>query len=121
MLCYTSEERAARSDHIVSYDSNGLPVANRVVGFRIGTAGSMVDPLLQGSPDVTGAPQVLAQTGLGQAGLAIGQAMVQNQKQASAIGNQFSAPALIPLTAPIPVGPAHGPGPAASGTLASAA
>jgi hypothetical protein len=89
---------------VVSYDSNGLPVANRVVGFRIGTAGSMIDPLLQGSPDVTGAPQVLAHTGLGQAGLAIGQAMVQNQKQASAIGSQFPDPTLIPLTAPIPVG-----------------
>jgi hypothetical protein len=89
---------------VVSYDSNGFPVANRVVGYRIGTAGSMIDPLLQGSPDLTGAPQVLAQTGLGQAGLAIGQTMVQNQRQASAIGSQFSAPALIPLTAPIPIG-----------------
>jgi hypothetical protein len=89
---------------VVSFDSNGLPVANRVVGFRLAPAGAAIDPLLSGSPDVTGAPQVLAQTGLGQAGQAIGQAMVQNQKQASAIANQFGAPMAMPLTAPIPVG-----------------
>ena len=107
-------------NEIVSFDGNGLPVANRVVGYRIAPAGAAIDPLLSGSPDVTGASG-LAQAGLGQAGQAIGQAMVQNQKQATAIGSQFGAARRHATDCPDSGRPAYDPGPTAGRAVAIAA
>ena len=72
-----------RPTDVVGFDSNGLPVANRVVGFGYETPAAAVDPLLQGAPDLSNAPQTLARAGLGGAGIALGQKMVKNQQDAT--------------------------------------
>ncbi len=80
---------------ILGFDNFGLLVANRVVGFTYRSPGSAVDPLLQGVPDLTGAPQVMAKAGLGPAGVALGQRMLQNQQQSTAAGAMMEGEQLL--------------------------
>jgi Pretoxin HINT domain len=93
-----------RPTDIVGFDSNGLPVANRIVGFALEPAAAAVNPLLTGAPDLSNAPQVLGHL-LGPAGTALGQKMYQNQQTVAnstminSMGN-----VMMPLTYPIPVG-----------------
>ncbi len=103
-----------RPTDIVGFDSNGLPVANRIVGFTLQPAAAAVNPLLTGAPDLSNAPQVLGHL-LGPAGTALGQKMYQNQQDSVNAGNIVTSAALghgasgamgfmRPLTFPIPVG-----------------
>jgi hypothetical protein len=94
-----------RPTDIVGYDSYGLPVANRVVGFTFEPVGAAIDSLELGAPDLTGAPQALARAGLGQAGIFLGQRMIQNQQQSTALGTALPAGSFaMPLVAQVPVG-----------------
>ena len=90
---------------VVSLDDNGLPVATRVVGYTNQPIAAAIDPLLQGAPDLTGAPQTLAKAGLGQAGMQLGARMLQNQQQTTQIGNTIGQQSVLtPLSAQVPVG-----------------
>jgi Pretoxin HINT domain len=93
-----------RPTDIVGFDSFGLPVANRVVGFALQPAAAAVNPLLNGAPDLSNAPQVLGHL-LGPAGTALGQKMAQNQQiVASSPLTNMMGNVMMPLTYPIPVG-----------------
>ena len=97
-----------RPTDIVGFDSNGLPVANRVVGFGYESPAAAVDPLQQGAPDLSNAPQTLARAGLGAAGVALGQKLVKNQQDATNAGAQMARSGggmvPMPLVAQVPVG-----------------
>jgi hypothetical protein len=90
---------------IVGFDNNGLPVANRVVGYAFEPAAAAVNPLLMGAPDLSNAPQVLGHV-LGPTGTALGQRMFKNQQDSVNAGNLVSNGGgfMMPLTFPIPVG-----------------
>jgi hypothetical protein len=75
-----------RPTDVVGFDYDGLPFATRVVGYANQPIAAAIDPLLQGAPDLTGAPQALARAGLGQAGMQLGEQMIRNQQQASQVG-----------------------------------
>ena len=90
---------------IVSFDANGLPVANRAFGYGMMPVAAAIDPLYWGAPDLTGAPEFLARSGLGEAGRALGKKMVRNQKQSEAIGAGLPGVFVpFPLVAQVPVG-----------------
>ncbi len=97
-----------RPDDVVGFDDNGLPVANRIVGWQTVSANAAVNPLLSGAPDLTGAGNVLGNTVLGSAGQRLGQTMLQNQRQAAGLpimpGGMLAKPANQPLVAQVPVG-----------------
>jgi hypothetical protein len=94
-----------RPTDVVSLDYNGLPVATRVVGYTNQPIAAAIDPLLQGAPDLTGAPQALAKAGLGQAGAQLGARMLQNQQDNSQIGNSIGQQSVLtPLSTQVPVG-----------------
>lgn len=80
-----------RPTDIVTFDYNGLSVATRVVGYTNMPIAAAIDPLLQGAPDLTGAPQALANAGMGQAGFELGQRMVQNQQQSTQLGLEMQS------------------------------
>ena len=46
-----------RPTDIVGFDYAGLPVATRVVGYTREPIAAAIDPLMQGDPDLTGAPR----------------------------------------------------------------
>jgi tetratricopeptide (TPR) repeat protein len=93
-----------RPSDIVGYDYNGLPVANRVVGYAYEPVAAAVNPLFMGGPDLSNAPQVLGHV-FGQAGTALGQRMVKNQQDSINAGNIIPQGGfMMPLTFPIPVG-----------------
>jgi hypothetical protein len=92
-----------RPTDIVSYDSYGLPVANRVVGYAYEPVGAAVNPLMMGAPDLSNAPKFMGQL-LGPTGTALGQKMLQNQQNAINMGNTLGPGFMTPLTVPIPVG-----------------
>ncbi len=116
-----------RPTDIVGYDNNGLPVANRVVGFVYEPTSAAINPLMMGAADLSNAPQVMGHL-LGPAGTALGQQMLQNQRDAINAGNTIGVPGIggittgpsghalppmgaptqygfnMPLTFPIPVG-----------------
>ncbi len=93
-----------RPTDIVGFDSNGLPVANRIVGFTLEPAAAAVNPLMTGAPDLSNAPQVLGHL-LGPAGTALGQKMYQNQQTvANSTTINSMGNVMMPLTYPIPVG-----------------
>ena len=77
-----------RPGDLMTYDDNGLPVLSRVVGYGQQSISAMVDPLLAGGPDMTGAPEALAHAGLGEAGQLLGQQPVNNQREAIVAGSR---------------------------------
>jgi hypothetical protein len=94
---------------VVGFDSDGLPVINRVVGYRNMPLAGAIDPFYWGAPNLTGVPDLLSRAGLGAAGRGLGQRMIQNQQQATAIGESLQRTdpyAFIPapLEARVPVG-----------------
>ncbi len=96
-----------RPTDIVGYDDYGMPIANRIVGYTYQSPAAAIDPQMSGSPDLSGAPQFLAKTGLGPvAGTRLGERIVQNQQQAAAIGSSMGTlnTVLMPLRANVPVG-----------------
>ena len=89
---------------VVGYDYNGLPVANRVVGYAPMPTAAAVNPLLMGGPDLSNAPRVLGQV-LGPTGTALGQRMFKNQQDSVNAGYIIPQGGfMMPLTFPIPVG-----------------
>ena len=90
----------------MTYDDNGLPVLSRVVGYGQQSISAMVDPLLAGGPDMTGAPEAFAHAGLGEAGQLLGQKLVKNQREAIVAGSTVVRGGMIPkpLMAQVPVG-----------------
>jgi hypothetical protein len=95
-----------RPGDLMTYDNNGLPVLSRVVAYGQQSISAVVNPLLAGAPDMTGAPDALAHAGFGEAGQLLGQQLVTNQKQASAAGSAVGRGGMIPkpLVAQVPVG-----------------
>jgi hypothetical protein len=99
-----------RPGDVVGFDMSGLPVARRVVGYTNAPLNAAIDPLYWGAPDLTGAPDILAQSPLGAAGRALGQKLVQNQHQTSAIAGSMAFRGgggrgfVAPLVAQVPVG-----------------
>jgi hypothetical protein len=89
---------------IVGYDADGLPVANRIVGFTYMSAAGMINPLMMGSTDLSNAPQFLGNV-LGPKGTALGQQMLKNQQDSINLANIMPGGGVpMPLTFPIPVG-----------------
>ncbi|HEV3164577.1 MAG TPA: hypothetical protein VGZ22_11165, partial [Isosphaeraceae bacterium] len=97
-------------DQIVGFDASGLPITNRVVGYAPMPIGAAIDPRMMGASDFSRAPEILGHTSLGQAGQALGQRMLQNQQQTTAIANgiqNYAGPygyVMMPLVAQVPVG-----------------
>jgi hypothetical protein len=87
-----------RPTDIVGFDYDGMPVASRVVGFTFKPVAAVIDPLMQGAPDLTGAPEILGRTALGKAGVALGQQMLANQQNAVRIGIEMEG---LPFIGPI--------------------
>lgn len=94
---------------VIGFDDDGLPIANRVVGYTMESIYTALDPLANGAPDLTGLPQFLAgRGGLGQLGARIGQKAVNQQNEttamAGALVSNYGGLYVRPLVAPIPIG-----------------
>jgi hypothetical protein len=95
-----------RPGDVMGFDDNGVPILSRVVGYGQQPISAVVNPLLAGAPDLTGAPDALARAGFGEAGQFLGQQLVNNQKHAVAVGSAVARGGMIPkpLVAQVPVG-----------------
>ena len=90
---------------VVGFDAYGLPIVNRAFGYGMMPVAAAIDPQYWGAPDLTGAPDFLARTKLGEAGRALGQKMVRNQKNTDAIAAGLPGGFVpFPLMAQVPVG-----------------
>jgi hypothetical protein len=94
-----------RPGDLMAFDEAGMPYVNRVVGFSPQRTGNAVNPLVQGMPELTGAPEALAHAGYGQAGQQLGQQLVRNQNASVAAAGAVNRGAYnMPLVAQVPVG-----------------
>jgi hypothetical protein len=95
-----------RPGDVMAFDDNGVAMLSRVVGYGQQPISAVVNPLLGGAPDLTGAPDALAHAGFGEAGQLLGQQLVNNQKHAIAAGSAVARGGTIPkpLVAQVPVG-----------------
>jgi hypothetical protein len=88
-------DTARPGDFLAGFDENGQPIAGRVLGFwtgrflRQGTEdpffNDLLDPLGWSGPVMTGLPDTLARTPLGEAGRSVGERIVANQKESREI------------------------------------
>ena len=109
---------------IVGFDNNGLPVANRIVGYTFQPADAAVNPLLMGSPDLSNAPQIMGHF-WGQRARPWASRCSRTSKTLVNAGISVSSGGMVALAHDAahisdPGGPAQDPGRAKSGDFAGA-
>jgi hypothetical protein len=95
-----------RPGDLVAFDNNGQLVLSRVVAYGQQPISAVVNPLLAGAADLTGAADALTHAGFGEAGQVLGEQLVEHQKQAVAAGATVARGGRIPkpLVAQLPLG-----------------